>query len=121
MRLLLSTRCWRRRRAALRRLAACACACGGGGGSGGGVGQVRPAGSWVVPIDVAQVAARLNDIADASFEFFGFGETAVCFAVPDLGGGGSGGGGGRRRRRRWRRKRGFFLVSGDLYDKGSSC
>lgn len=48
----------------------------------------------MVPIHVAQVPARLDDVAHAAFEFFGFGEAAVCFAVPEGGGGNGRGGGG---------------------------
>lgn len=61
-------------------------------------------------IDVAQISAGFDDVADASFEFLGFGETAVCFAIPQYGCGDGwrGGGGGRG-------------LMEDFYDEGSSC
>lgn len=79
----------------------------------------------MVPVDVPQVPARLDDVADAPLEFFGLGEAAVCFAVPEEGGfdgrGGGGGGGGGIGRGRGRRGGGVSLGMGveDFYHEGS--
>lgn len=65
----------------------------------------------VVTIDVAQVPAGLDDVADASFEFLGLGEATVCLAVPEDGAGGRGGRGGSR----WSSSGGVE----DFHDKGA--
>lgn len=66
----------------------------------------------MVPVDVTQIPTRLDDVADAAFEFLGLGEAAVCFAVPE--------GGRRDRRRGGGRGRGGLLVK-NFYNKGASC
>lgn len=40
----------------------------------------------MVPINVAQIPTRLNDVPDAALELLGLGEAFVCFAVPEDGG-----------------------------------
>lgn len=55
------------------------------GGGGGGA------------IDVSEVSARIDDVADAALELCRLGEAAVCFAVPEDLACGGGAGLGRRR------------------------
>lgn len=40
----------------------------------------------MVPINVAQIPSRLNNVPDAALELLGLGEALVCFAVPEHGG-----------------------------------
>lgn len=40
----------------------------------------------MVPIDVAQIPPRLNDVPDAALELLCLGEAFVYFAVPEDGG-----------------------------------
>lgn len=40
----------------------------------------------MVPINVAQIPSRLNDVSNAALELFGLGEALVCFAIPENGG-----------------------------------
>ncbi|TLD23228.1 hypothetical protein PspLS_07273 [Pyricularia sp. CBS 133598] len=46
-------------------------------------GSCSPVGSWVVPVDVAQVPARLDHITHPPLQLLGLGKTAVDLAVPE--------------------------------------